>query len=329
MKTASSEPAGDPETPTGTDDGVGGYDDDEAPPIPRIIAWEDLTAVEYQDAITELDAWVRQFVDIYRLGATYITPCWFNHRDMVHTLSHLHTGWLLTRHPQAGTGLLGLEWDRWREVTLPWLRSMTNATSGCATGQHKTPSTIPWLAEAKHRDNLAIHITAETSTRSAAELAQATAAAAEIVLRQAEDRAPTAASVLDEVCPPPAEPTQADIDITAERLRAELKAAAQRAASAATAAAGAHLNRDHRHRAARDLDNRRTELATAITEDADPTEWANAVELAEPAQHLVAAAALRRTNLAAGDQEARDIARRSRHPNLNVLFGGVAQDPTT
>jgi len=66
-----------------------------------------------------------------------IPPCWFTHPGIREDLGHLWTGWLLTRHPDAGVGMTGLDWDARREQAVARLREAT-AITGC-TRHHDEP----------------------------------------------------------------------------------------------------------------------------------------------------------------------------------------------
>ena len=85
--------------------------DPQTPPVPMVICWDELDPAGYARTLRDLADWIDWFRRTYRVPATVIPPCWFTHPGLREDLGHLWTGWLLTRHPDAGVGMTGLDWD--------------------------------------------------------------------------------------------------------------------------------------------------------------------------------------------------------------------------
>ena len=116
---------------------------DEVPEQPMVIAWEALDATTYTTTLHQLAAWVDWLVNTYEPPTQVIPPCWYAHPAQLEDLGHLWTGWLITRHPLSGVGMIGLDWDTRREHTFQRLRE-TVAATGCTSRQHNpTPPTCP------------------------------------------------------------------------------------------------------------------------------------------------------------------------------------------
>ena len=123
-----------------------GYQLDDIPPIPMVIRWNELDPAGYEHTLTALADWITWLQTTYRIPATVIPPCWYAHPGHVEDLGHLWTGWLLTRHPDAGVGMIGLDWDSRRDQTIPRLREAT-ATTGCTTTRHHPDTPHPPVAD--------------------------------------------------------------------------------------------------------------------------------------------------------------------------------------
>ena len=127
------------------------------PPIPMVVCWDDLDPTTYTHQLTELADWISWFRVTYRIPATVLPPCWFTHPGLREDIGHLWTGWLLTRHPDAGVGMIGLDWDQRREAAINRLREAT-AITGCTATRHQAEpdpaATIPTSVDQLWRDHL-------------------------------------------------------------------------------------------------------------------------------------------------------------------------------
>ena len=107
-----------------------------------VICWDELDPAGYARNLRDLADWIDWFRRTYRVPATVIPPCWFTHPGVREDLGHLWTGWLLTRHPDAGVGMTGLDWDARREQAIARLREAT-AITGCTSTRHHDEPPIP------------------------------------------------------------------------------------------------------------------------------------------------------------------------------------------
>jgi hypothetical protein len=82
-----------------------------------VIAWEELDTTTYNTTLPEMATWVDWLAETYRPPTQVLPPCWYAHPAILEDLSHLWTGWFITRHPLSGVGMIGLEWDARREHT--------------------------------------------------------------------------------------------------------------------------------------------------------------------------------------------------------------------
>ncbi len=114
----------------------------EAPPVPMVICWDDLDPAGYSTTLDALSRWLQWFRSTYRVPATVFPPCWYTHPGIREDLGHLWTGWLITRHPDAGVGMIGLDWDSRREQAVSRLREAT-AITGCTGTQHRDEQPMP------------------------------------------------------------------------------------------------------------------------------------------------------------------------------------------
>jgi len=94
-----------------------GTDDDNVPEQPMVIAWEELDTTTYNTTLPEMATWVDWLAETYRPPTQVLPPCWYAHPAILEDLSHLWTGWFITRHPLSGVGMIGLDWDARREHT--------------------------------------------------------------------------------------------------------------------------------------------------------------------------------------------------------------------
>ena len=116
--------------------------DPQTPPVPMVICWDELDPAGYARTLRDLADWLDWLRGTYRLPYTVIPPCWFSHPGLREDLGHLWTGWLLTRHPDAGVGMTGLDWDARREQTIARLREAT-AITGCTGTRHTDEPAMP------------------------------------------------------------------------------------------------------------------------------------------------------------------------------------------
>lgn len=107
---------------------------DQAPPMPHVIAWEVLPADEYARELESLTGWVSWLVDVYSIPPSVAPTCWFLHAGMREELGHLYSAWLFTRHPNAGVGTAGVDFDRHRDAALARLTHMVQV-SGCGSSR--------------------------------------------------------------------------------------------------------------------------------------------------------------------------------------------------
>ncbi len=235
--------AGD-EITNGTDGTVSDLaDDDDFPcaedvPLPTVVAWEDLTASEYAGTLRELESWVHWLCETYVLDAAAVPNCWYAHPDIREELGHLWAGWLMTRHPQAGVGAVGLGWDRNREATLVRCRTMTSAAGCSPTQGHRDRMARQWPVD--HRTLLADHLQTQRRVRDSAGITGAAEAVATAVLMGAELRLDIAAQALDDVADDPARPSAVERERASELLR---RTAAKAVTDAGTRADEARVSR--------------------------------------------------------------------------------------
>ncbi len=111
----------------------GGNED--VPPQPATVAWEALNANDYRTTLEALGQWLQWLVPTYRVPPSVIPPCWFLHPGLIEELGHLWTGWQVTRHPESGVGMIGLDWDNHRERSTARLRELVG-TAGCNGTSH-------------------------------------------------------------------------------------------------------------------------------------------------------------------------------------------------
>jgi len=280
-----------------------------------VVCWDDLDPTTYTNQLTELADWISWLRATYRIPATVIPPCWFTHPGIREDIGHLWTGWLLTRHPDAGVGMIGLDWDQRRDATISRLREAT-AITGCTVTRHQAepepPPAIPLSAEQLWRD----HLDTQTRERVHAVARQAAVDQAVEILQAAELRHELAPAVLAEVAVNPAHPGDDDRTQIAGRLHQLAQDAVERAGQSAMDAARTILDA-HQHTAREGLvaqarDELAHRFATATPAEQAPTgpdefahQWLDALEKLLPAAIAAdRAAAAATTRSAAIDQRA-------------------------
>jgi hypothetical protein len=201
-----------------------------------VVCWDDLDPTTYAHELTELADWIIWFRVTYRIPATVLPPCWFTHPGIREDVGHLWTGWLLTRHPDAGVGMIGLDWDQRREAAISRLREAT-AITGCTATRHQAdpqpPPAMPVAAEQLWRD----HLDTQARERVQAVARQAAVDQAVEILQAAELRHELAPAVLAEVADDPGHAGDDDRAQVAGRLHQLAKGALDRAAQSALDAA--------------------------------------------------------------------------------------------
>lgn len=287
-------------------------DDVEATPLPRVVPWETLDAGTYHSEIADLGAWVAWLIDTYEIGPDTIPDCWANHPNLREDLSHLRTAWLLTRHPDAGIGAAGVEWDRHRDTTLDRLRTMTGRT-GCtssaghkprATKRHWQPTGPTWTA----------HLTEERTWRDSAGITFATYQTAAAILQTAELRAQAADTA---VAAHPDNPAAAERALATATRRIPADAANSAALDSRTVNLAQQLDTHQR-----DVDAARDHLARCIATHADSAtrtaaidSWLDQLEHLAPNRGAVHTAIRRHRNQHAAREAAAD-----RHPGVQNLL---------
>jgi len=206
------------------------------PPIPMVVCWDDLDPTTYTHQLTELADWISWFRVTYRIPATVLPPCWFTHPGLREDIGHLWTGWLLTRHPDAGVGMIGLDWDQRRDAAISRLREAT-AITGCTATRHQAepeaPPAMPVSAEQLWRD----HLDTQTRGRVMAVARQAAVDQVVEILQSAELRHELAPAVLADIADDPAHAGDDDRAQVAGRLQQLAEDAVERAAQSALDAA--------------------------------------------------------------------------------------------
>jgi len=297
------------------------------PPIPMVVRWDDLDPTTYTHELSELADWISWLRTTYRIPATVLPPCWFTHPGIREDIGHLWTGWLLTRHPDAGVGMIGLDWDQRRDAVVNRLREAT-AITGCTATRHqpepeptnRTPSMVDELWQD--------HIKAESEDRARATARQAVVEIATEILHAAELRHELAPAILAELANDSAT-SDGHERIIAERLLDHAVQALERVVSSAAVAAS--TIRDAQRHAALEaqLEEARDNIATSAASSAlknDSTtaltrtlsnNWLDALEHLLPAS----VAAQRATASAAAREAATDRrAARRRHPDIDDLL---------
>jgi hypothetical protein len=226
-----------------------------------VVCWDDLPPDEYTHILAGLADWIGWFRATYRIPAGVIPPCWFAHPGLREDIGHLWTGWLLTRHPDAGVGMIGLDWDQRRDAAINRLREAT-AITGCTATRHQAEpepvAAIPASAGQLWQD----HLHDQTLDQVRAITRQAAVDQVVDILQAAELRHDLAPTILADTADDPAHATDDDRARVAERLRQFAADAVDRAAQAAADAARTVLDAQQ-HTA--------NEGAVALTRETSPT----------------------------------------------------------
>jgi hypothetical protein len=290
-----------------------------------VVCWDDLPADEYTHRLAELADWIGWLRSTYRVPATVVPPCWFTHPSLREDIGHLWTGWLLTRHPDAGVGMIGLDWDQRRDAAISRLREAT-AITGCTASRHQAEPgpapAIPASAEQLWQD----HLNDQTLERVRAIARQAAVDQVIDILQASELRHDLAPAIVADTVDDPAHATDDDRAQVAERLQQLAAEAVERAARSAADATRTVL--DAQQHAAREdaLAQAREDLAHLFAAGdpaqtvpmTDAQQWLDALEKLLPA----AIAADRATAAAAARTAAVDqrTAARRRHPDVDDLL---------
>ena len=320
----------DPEDDLGLDDDLDLDSDDQDPapaPLPMVVPWELLNSNEFHTALSELSDWVRWLVRLYHYGPDVVPPCWYLHGDLREELGHLHSGWLMTRHPQAAVGAMGLEWDRHRDITMARCKTITSA-SGCATAstfkEHKEPADRPWPVD--YDADLVTHLAAERDRRDKSRIATAALEAAERVLMTLEVRGPLARRAVKQAAATVGTSGPGQVIEALRLLSAHTRSGPVVAGEKALHAAELHADALARERAEAALTRARTALAELLAagdvypEQAADT-WLAGLAEYSPAAEAVAAAAGRVHAASASQSPAR-----GRTPGVEGLLGRGTSD---
>jgi len=192
------------------------------PQQPGTIPWEVLSANDYRTALEDLGSWLAWLVTTYRTPPSVIPPCWFLHTGLVEELGHLWTGWRVTRHPESGMGMVGLDWDNHRERAANRLRELV-ATAGCNGTTHSAKP-----GPALNRDDSLWEASLQTATsvRTAQSTERAMRSVAREVLLKAEQRNELALEILGDIAADPGNPTAAEISQSTVALESSTRMAA-------------------------------------------------------------------------------------------------------
>ncbi len=185
--------------------GVRGHN--QKPEQPGTIPWELLGASDYRTALEDLGSWLAWLVPAYRIPPSVIAPCWFLHSGVIEELGHLWTGWRVTRHPESGMGVVGLEWDNHRDRVIGRLRELV-ATAGCNGTNH---SSKPGPLLNRDDEIWEANLQTETNVRTIRSTERAILSAAREVLLKAEQRNELALDILGDIAADPSHPTAAEI----------------------------------------------------------------------------------------------------------------------
>lgn len=300
------------------------------PPIPMVVCWDDLDPTTYTHQLTELADWITWFRATYRIPATVIPPCWFTHPGIREDVGHLWTGWLLTRHPDAGVGMIGLDWDQRRDAAISRLREAT-AITGCTASRHQaepeSAAAIPTSVEQLLQD----HLDAQSLVRAREIVHEAAFDIVIEILEAAELRHALAPTILAEITGDSEVAGDRHKEAVAERLRQLAVDALPRAASRADDAASTITDaQQHSVREKNVADARATiadnlaatalrgDSSGAVVDETLSARWLDAVEKLLPARIAAdrAAAAAAARSARVGQR----AAARRRHPNVDDLL---------
>jgi hypothetical protein len=293
-----------------------------------VVCWEDLPPDVFTHQLGELADWIGWLRTTYRIPATVIPPCWFTHPGLREDIGHLWTGWLLTRHPDAGVGMIGLDWDQRRDAAINRLREAT-AVTGCTATRHQAEPdpqvAIPASAEQLWQN----HLHSQTTERVQAIARRAAVDQVIDILQAAELRHDLAPTILADTADDPANAGDDDRAQVAQRLHQLAEDAVERAAQSAADAARTVLDAQQHTTRESAVAQARNDLAHVFAAAAPASQaprvseehaqrWLDALEKLLPASiaaDRAAAAASART--AAVDQRA---AARRRHPDIDDLL---------
>ena len=306
--------------------------DSQTPPVPMVICWDELDPAGYARTLRELADWTDWLRGTYRIPFAVIPPCSFTHPGLREDLGHLWTGWLLTRHPDAGVGMTGLDWDARREQAITRLREAT-AITGCTSTRHHDEPPMPQIVLTELWNT---HIADDAEERRQREARRTIIDIVIEHLQAAELRHDLAPGLLAEIAANPADATTEERAAAAARLQQISDQAAdavdQIAADANRALADQHdlAGRETRVEAARRLVAETATIinasdATDIDSAAARREWLTAIENLLPATLAVERAAasvkVRRT-----DSTERRMATHRRHPHVGDLLNPEDED---
>jgi len=299
--------------------------DPQAPPVPMVICWDELDPAGYIRTLRDLADWIDWFRSTYRVPSAVIPPCWFTHPGLREDLGHLWTGWLLTRHPDAGVGMTGLDWDARREHTITRLREAT-AITGCTASRHHDEPPMPVTEVIELWNN---QLAEDASTRLQRDTRRTVFDLVTEHLQAAELRHDLAPGLLTEIAANPAAATTDERSTVAARLQQIAEQAAttvdQIAADASSAIADQHdlAGREAsvdaaRRRVAEAVATVNAGEANGIDTAAARRDWLAAIENLVPATlaaERAAAAAMARTQSAG-----RRTPAQGRHPHVQNLL---------
>jgi hypothetical protein len=301
--------------------------DPQAPPVPMVISRDDLDPLAYSDTLDGLSRWLAWFRRTYRIPATLFPPCWYTHPGIREDLGHLWTGWLITRHPDAGVGMIGLDWDSRREQAIARLREAT-AITGCTGTRHQAEQ----RPQADHDPRLwDDHLQAETQSRTRATAYRAAVDVITEQLQSLELRHDLAPALLAETAAEPSTATPEDRkDVAAQLVQLAARAVEKADNTAADAVRAVTDHQDITGREARVAQARAAvadlAAATAVwgtpTGSVTPAEvaagWLTALEELLPAQLAADRAAAAAAARAAAVDRRLSVGRR--HPDIADLL---------
>lgn len=287
-------------------------------PLPAIIAWETLLPADYATELRNLNTWVRWLITTYDVTASTIPDCWYRHPGIIHDLSHLRSAWLLSRHPEAGVGNAGVDWDRWKDASFQRLQ-LANSQS-CASGNH-TDRASRRLTD--HTD-LDRHLADTNQWLTSQTTWLAAIAGAQNALADAERIGDTIDNTLHTI--PDDTPTDQAQQILTRTVERELRQAIATANNAAQQDRELATTTGNDADAIAHLNTARRALSVAIA-NTDPTidahHWLTAVDNATDLQRTVAATINLREHTTTAAAAAQ-----TRHPGIADLLGDDTDDET-
>ncbi len=295
-----------------------------------VVCWDDLDPTDYTARLGELGEWIGWLRVTYRIPATVIAPCWFTHPGIREDIGHLWTGWLLTRHPDAGVGVIGLDWDQRREVAVSRLREAT-AITGCTATRHQAEPESSTVSTEVIDRLWHEHLEIQSGRRTRRIAGQAVRDIVVDILHAAELRHDLASAILADITESPAAASDQHKQAVADQLRKLAVDALDRSARSANDAASTVTDAQQHSAREQAVADARADIADdlatftlracgsdiAINEHAS-ARWLQAVEDLLPAQiaadRAATAAAARSAQV---DQRA---AARRHHPNVDELL---------